>query len=520
MASHTTLFVDNLPLDVGAFWFKKFFSKFGVVTDSFIPFKRSRRTGQRFGFVRYTSKDAADIAIAKTNGIWIENKSLITKFARYSKGGGNLYQNRVKDVLNPFGNSQQERGFCGGGALQNKTYNKFQSQTRSHFEERKTYSQVTKGVECLGEHNVVKSVQCHSIGSGWLYRSAIAKIRKLLTTKDLETVFNLEKVHDVQIKAIGGRYVVITFANEGTRDRIIKESWVMKWFEEIKPWNGEQAKEERFVWISCFGMPLSAWSSQTFKDIGNIWGDFIEVDENTLREGSYEKGRILIATNQTQKIVGNVALVEDGMKYLIRIEEEDSFRKVESNNFLTENAKVLGLNSESVNEVQYSQVPKEVHTLEKNTEEEYIDSSSNSTQGLDSFVEDSMGLQSLFHEAHDFEPMEKINAGKEVLNEPIVCDSENNIRASQIPGINLLVDFQPREVSISSSSEFEHSGNPTPSAIQSQSRIVPLDEFQLTFIAGSRLGIDYEERDAIMMKRMIESEMKEFQRSQRSSSIF
>ncbi|KAF7125021.1 hypothetical protein RHSIM_Rhsim12G0081100 [Rhododendron simsii] len=36
--------------------------------------------------------------------------------------------------------------------------------------------------------------------------------------------------------------------------------------------------------------------------------------------------------------------------------------------------------------------------------------------------------------------------GKEVWNEPIVFDSGNNIRASQFAGINLMVDFQPREV--------------------------------------------------------------------------
>lgn len=77
-----------------------------------------------------------------------------------------------------------------------------------------------------------------------------------------------------RFKAISGRYVVITFANEATRDKIIKERWVINWLKEIKPWNGEQANKERFVWISCHGMPLSTWSMQTFKDVGSIWGDF------------------------------------------------------------------------------------------------------------------------------------------------------------------------------------------------------------------------------------------------------
>lgn len=169
----------------------------------------------------------------------------------------------------------------------------------------------------------------------------------------------------------------------------------MNWFEHIKSWNGEHANEERFVWISCFGMPLSTWSSQTFKEIGSIWGDFLKVDENTLRGSSYEKGRILIATDQTQRIEGVVELVVDGIRYLVRIEEDDSFRKVESSNLLSENAKVFGIDSVSVNEDQFSQVPKDAHSLEKESEEV-----SNSLHRLDSLV----GLDSLVMEsfAHSF----------------------------------------------------------------------------------------------------------------------
>ncbi|KAF7142346.1 hypothetical protein RHSIM_Rhsim05G0211800 [Rhododendron simsii] len=92
------------------------------------------------------------------------------------------------------------------------------------------------------------------------------------------------------------------------------------------------------------------------------------------------------------------------------------------------------------------------------------DINSSSTHGLESIVEDSMGLTSLFQEAEDTrgksqgdeilshsvpmatDPMKLINEGKEVWNEPLVHDSGNNIRASQFAGINLMVDFRPKEV--------------------------------------------------------------------------
>lgn len=108
--------------------------------------------------------------------------------------------------------------------------------------------------------NSITSIQIQPIGFEWLLRSAIAKIRRLLSTEELEKEFRMEQVRDVQIRAIGGRFVIITFPNEESRNATIKERCVMNWFEEIKPWDGEQAKDEHFVWLACFGMPLNAWS--------------------------------------------------------------------------------------------------------------------------------------------------------------------------------------------------------------------------------------------------------------------
>lgn len=57
-----TLFVDNLPEDVPIRWLKFFFNKFGIVKDAFLPLKRSKATGRRFGFVRYNCLASADFA--------------------------------------------------------------------------------------------------------------------------------------------------------------------------------------------------------------------------------------------------------------------------------------------------------------------------------------------------------------------------------------------------------------------------------------------------------------------------
>lgn len=74
-----TLFVDNIPESKDLRWLKWAFNRFGVVRDAFIPQKRSKRTGNHFGFVRHDCHAAADMTISKMNGVWVENTRLFAK---------------------------------------------------------------------------------------------------------------------------------------------------------------------------------------------------------------------------------------------------------------------------------------------------------------------------------------------------------------------------------------------------------------------------------------------------------
>ncbi|GAB2289444.1 hypothetical protein Dimus_023753 [Dionaea muscipula] len=80
-----TIYVEDLPEQLNRKEMHHLFSKFGVVCDVYIPFKRNWK-GMRFGFVRYGCKVAADVAVQKTNGLWIGDKKLTVKLAEYSRG--------------------------------------------------------------------------------------------------------------------------------------------------------------------------------------------------------------------------------------------------------------------------------------------------------------------------------------------------------------------------------------------------------------------------------------------------
>lgn len=345
-----TVFVDNLPIDIRKVWVYNLFSRYGNIRDIFIPKKRSKVSGQGFGFVRFEERKEAAQAVTNTNGIWVWNQKLMVNLARFTKEGED---GRMKEMLppNPRNRSSnfQDRSNMGKNTLNRDSLIHTQgfNGTRSEFEIRgkeiwrkknqaESSTRREDGATILQkDQGTVKSIHLQPIGNGWLARSAVGKIRRLISAEELERIIKKETTGLLSIKPIGGRFLILTFADEETRNEWIKMKWSQLWFEDLRPWGGEQAQEERFVWISCYGMPLNVWNVPSFRAIGSNWGHFIEVYENTLKEASYEKGRLLIATEHPSKIEGKVQLIVDGKRYMVRVEEEQSFRIVKSSKHLS-----------------------------------------------------------------------------------------------------------------------------------------------------------------------------------------
>ncbi|KAI8527168.1 hypothetical protein RHMOL_Rhmol12G0054800 [Rhododendron molle] len=407
-----------------------------------------------------------------------------------------LLQNyfKGKDFVNAKDNADNTILRCGSKIREKRKFGgeeEYQNQVKQGEEGVKKF-------QGAGEKESGKIVKVQAVGNEWLSRSAVGKMRRPLLTQELEVIFEKERVRDIQIKSMGGRFVIITFLNEGIRDEMLKEKWMDLSFEEMRPWNGEQAKDERFVWIACYGMPLNAWNLPSFRAIGCNWGHFIEVNRETLMETSYAMGRILIVTEISDKFEGKIQLLLDGISFVIRVEEEDSFGvvspphqvsssavsrdgeddEVDRNDSWKKKAKQLGELAINVGAIilpedinLYSLLPKSAAPIQFNTLEDSHDESSNSTHVLDSIVQDSLSpLQEKSLESghpnrqvqprenqivENLEQEQEKGLEQEQNSEKVsqtatnsgVIISNNNIRASQVQGINLLVELNPSAVS-------------------------------------------------------------------------
>lgn len=361
---HATLFVDNLPDQLRKVWVYNLFCKYEKIREIFIPNKKSKSTGRCFGFIRFEQGEEASQVAEEVNGKWVWDHQLMVKRARFltnrdydqgaTQNSFDLGQRRQfhpdprrkknqaqKKPLWNLDNIKRNEEIKRKGVnlveiwrrkKNPKAVTQREHRRGKHIWKRKEIPESSKQGEGRNkdpQQNTI-NIQLQPVGNGWLYRNAVGKLRRLCSMVEMEKIFKKEKISDVQIKAMGGRFLVLTFPSKKIQDEIIQQQWLLGWFNEVKPWNGEQAKRERFAWIALYGMPLNVWNVPSFRAIGSKWGHFIQVDDNTLREKSYEKGRLLLATDNFKKIEGIMQITVERKVYEIVVEEEETFRIISS----------------------------------------------------------------------------------------------------------------------------------------------------------------------------------------------
>ncbi|KAH7836254.1 hypothetical protein Vadar_034071 [Vaccinium darrowii] len=295
-----TVYIDNLPNGVGLPWFRKFFSNFGSVKDAYLPIKRSKRTGNRFGFIRFDSIIGADCAMEYANGFWIGKRHLIVEKAAYDK---------VAFSHSPHPSVGLEMKGIGG--------------SRSFIQAgvHDCRAGVTRKNETKNERRL--SLNLQPVAVEWLTRSAVAILKELTTPEIVLNALRDLKFEEVSVKSLGGLKLIITFQSRVDRAGALRNPIIVNWFSSFKPWNGEVAGESRIVWLKCRGMPLTVWNVASFKRLAEFWGNFITLDVETMKEESYDVRRVLLATEQPQKIEEWINIIVGGKIHKVKVWEED-----------------------------------------------------------------------------------------------------------------------------------------------------------------------------------------------------
>ncbi|KAL7171937.1 hypothetical protein ACSBR2_031598 [Camellia fascicularis] len=327
-----TAFVDDILSTMDAKALFKLFIKFGIVKDTYIPFKIRKVTNSRFGFVRYNCSIVASVAIQKGNGLLVDDSMLEVKMAAYDR---NSRSEQSKRKLQPPRRFLDTINFKG----------------KAVFVGHRSFAEVLKGDTSVveGNTNTNITIKAKEEGNGWLYESAIVRFNTEYSTHNILKVLKEKGLERIEVRKGGGRDVIISFKSSSELQSNIGK--IKEWFKDrsqsVMEWRPDfHLQQEQCVWLGCYGIPLHLWSRTTVNSIGNIWGTILSIDGDICQPKSFSYTTIRVATAYMELINKTIILECKGYSHPILVCEDhlaDSSR-----------LKFFGMNDSSSSETCFS----------------------------------------------------------------------------------------------------------------------------------------------------------------------
>ncbi|GKA96564.1 RNA-directed DNA polymerase, eukaryota, reverse transcriptase zinc-binding domain protein [Tanacetum coccineum] len=132
-----------------------------------------------------------------------------------------------------------------------------------------------------------------------------------------------EGFQNVKLSYLGGMWVLFEFDSLTAKEKFLNHSSIGSWFTEFIQVTSSFENDERIVWISIEGLPIKAWTPNTFRKIASLWGEYVEWEDDDLKSLSYD----LSSDGESQE--GDVAKKADN--------NESDVDRVSKSSFMQEN---------------------------------------------------------------------------------------------------------------------------------------------------------------------------------------
>ncbi|KAL4335795.1 hypothetical protein GQ457_07G001550 [Hibiscus cannabinus] len=293
-----TLYVSNLPSKLHWSGLRHIFGFHGDVVDSFIASKLNK-SGERFGFVRFSNSTDAFRAIERLDGFSLFGFRIAVSLARFNvrcsfwrkvgkdsdkSGEKSGSQNRIPGAEKCFSEPKDEH--VPSASLKKKT-----------LVAGECSGQNRKGLKCIQGHVDEESLSI-------LNRCLIGKMATVCSTAAVLDRLHRWGLGEISIRYMGGRYYILEIKDDELFQMLKDLSWsyLLEVFIEIMPWSVSFHLPERVTWVEVSGLPLHCWNQITFKSIAEAWGSLVSLGENALQGQSCEKFSLLITTDQWNTI--------------------------------------------------------------------------------------------------------------------------------------------------------------------------------------------------------------------------
>nr|GEV08213.1 nucleotide-binding alpha-beta plait domain-containing protein [Tanacetum cinerariifolium] len=269
-------------------WCYRCGGKVGLMTNVFIPDRRTK-AGKTFGFVRFIKVLDIDCLINNLCTIWVGRNKIHANVVRFQKEPLHKQSNKV----NNKGTNNVNHGAKG--------------MTNSYAHMVKVNQVQNVGIEDCP--NLVLDETClnHEDFSLCL----LGKVKEFASLTNLKVVLGQEGYANIELKYMGGFWVMIVFQHDETKKRFQFNLAVGSWFSQIIQAYNDLVIDERVIWVEVEGVPSKWWSRNTFSRIASRWGALL--NEEALKEEGYHSNRSCICTKLKTVVFDSFKMVYRGM---------------------------------------------------------------------------------------------------------------------------------------------------------------------------------------------------------------
>jgi hypothetical protein len=107
----------------------------------------------------------------------------------------------------------------------------------------------------------------------------------------------MKGINRIKVTTMGGKMMLLYL--EGSSDfeavRSNHKQWWDSMFKSVRRWSPQLVAESRMVLLNVHGIPLHVWDEPLFKKIGDLFGKFVDFDEDTIGRFRLDVARIRVS---------------------------------------------------------------------------------------------------------------------------------------------------------------------------------------------------------------------------------
>jgi hypothetical protein len=232
--------------------------------------------GRKFGFVKFSEVEELVDLESRLKDVWLGKVHLKVNKARFGRN-----EQKGDGVGTSMVGAAKGGGVVG---LESAAKTPPFSWDRSHFPELK------KELPCLDILPSEEMVQ-------FLEQCYVAELHLQTEPMALQQLLVMDGINRVKVTTMGDKWMLLFF--EGGIDveavRINHKNGWDSMFKSVRCWSPQLVAKSRMVWLNVHGIPLHVWDEPIFKKIGDLFGKFIDFDEDTIGRRRLDVARIRVS---------------------------------------------------------------------------------------------------------------------------------------------------------------------------------------------------------------------------------